>query len=1051
MAGETTRNKPLDTLADLVSPGADSTELSAIISNAASGVQTPETKILSNLIYAGASSTALATSMTEILAGTSNNAGRRLSDLISPGASAATLATILGGSIPPAGLQTLTLSSSSFTQGADAGTVIGAIGAKTSGSRIEIRSASGRVVPDATFSNLVVGLTASSSGSFSITLREVHPTLGTKDTPFTITVGSLAALGPMSTAQAPVAIYAFSKINPAYAGNCFQVRDSTNTLRTIGFNGDGTLNTTGMSGFGDGISFTVATWYDQSGNTRDTTSSSRPPLFFPGNFATLVNTPSITAAGTGYTVGDVLTPTGGIIADSGGLTAQVTVATVSSGAITGITVTRAGKYKHSPSPTGNATGVTGGTGSGATFVWALTGDAGNVYNTVPSIDYTAATLNLTTASTFLNVGGTANLSVFVVAARYGYGNQYSPRPGTPTTSAHSCMLGYGTLSTGILMGATPVAATSTNAQVFTFDPTRDSLGRSASAYGRPEWLSMDEAAPAVGTPFTNLWFNQSGATVSGGGDTRKHFSNREHGITAANSQRLVIGATGLQGASANGAIKEVIIYQYTTTPMSDTEAQRVAIDQQSRHSTSNTTYAPRYFVPFVGQSNANNQLATSSGDNTAGTDSATRRWLPKISSYTGITTDRISYGMASRTAVGGTAMMKRGMPGDAPRLLYWWDEDTNGPGTLAIGQSLATPSVTVGGTGYTLNDILTVVGGTLTSGGTVTTLQVTGVTGGVINQVTLVNPGSYSSVPTSPFTVTGGTGSGATISATWAGGILPYFDSIMQGIKYKQLLLIHAQGEEDSKSTNMDDARMLQWAQQSYLYLDYIRTYLGQPNAPILIQPLARYGGGSGYVYRVNTMRRYQSSYLALQRNVFLAPDTGFLARDTVTYDAHFGSLVQYDNTTGGPEDGYQRLSWQNAKASANALRCVYGADVIANDNWRGPEVVSAAVSGSTTIDLTIGYPYGCAGTDISTPSGQYGGFRAFTSGGDLTISSTSKVSATTMRVTLSAPVPAGTSVTYEPNFSSGSALGANVINQLIDNNAELGLPVATSPVFAVS
>lgn len=97
MAGETSRSKPLDTLAGLISPGADGTELSSILTSATSGVSTPETTALSDLIFPGASATTFATTMTEITAGTPNNAGRRLSDLISPGASSTALAAILQG------------------------------------------------------------------------------------------------------------------------------------------------------------------------------------------------------------------------------------------------------------------------------------------------------------------------------------------------------------------------------------------------------------------------------------------------------------------------------------------------------------------------------------------------------------------------------------------------------------------------------------------------------------------------------------------------------------------------------------------------------------------------------------------------------------------------------------------------------------------------------------------------------------------------------------------------------------------------------------------
>lgn len=65
-----------------------------------------------------------------------------------------------------------------------------------------------------------------------------------------------------------------------------------------------------------------------------------------------------------------------------------------------------------------------------------------------------------------------------------------------------------------------------------------------------------------------------------------------------------------------------------------------------------------------------------------------------------------------------------------------------------------------GGAGYTLNDVLTVVGGD----GTAATLKATGVTAGVITAVTVFTGGAYTGNPINPVSVTGGTGSNATFT-----------------------------------------------------------------------------------------------------------------------------------------------------------------------------------------------------------------------------------------------------------------------------------------------
>ena len=86
--------------------------------------------------------------------------------------------------------------------------------------------------------------------------------------------------------------------------------------------------------------------------------------------------------------------------------------------------------------------------------------------------------------------------------------------------------------------------------------------------------------------------------------------------------------------------------------------------------------------------------------------------------------------------------------------------------TASANMFLVTESVASGGTGYTVGDILTIVGGTQTAAAQVT---VSAVSGGVITAVTNgPNNGIYSVLPTSPASVTGGTGTGATFNLlTW--------------------------------------------------------------------------------------------------------------------------------------------------------------------------------------------------------------------------------------------------------------------------------------------
>jgi hypothetical protein len=77
----------------------------------------------------------------------------------------------------------------------------------------------------------------------------------------------------------------------------------------------------------------------------------------------------------------------------------------------------------------------------------------------------------------------------------------------------------------------------------------------------------------------------------------------------------------------------------------------------------------------------------------------------------------------------------------------------------------STPTIQSGGTGYTVGDVLTIVGGTpVTVAGTYT---VATVSAGVITSVTNTLLQAYTALPTSPVSVTGGTGTGATLNVTY--------------------------------------------------------------------------------------------------------------------------------------------------------------------------------------------------------------------------------------------------------------------------------------------
>jgi hypothetical protein len=128
-----------------------------------------------------------------------------------------------------------------------------------------------------------------------------------------------------------------------------------------------------------------------------------------------LGTVTIAGGGTGYTVGNVLTVVGGTQSTP----AQLTVSTVSSGVITGVTISASGFYSVLPT---NPVSVTGGSGSSATFnltAWGVSAlsitNAGSGYIEQPTITFSggggsgaAAYASVGSAATFKSL---ANLQL----------------------------------------------------------------------------------------------------------------------------------------------------------------------------------------------------------------------------------------------------------------------------------------------------------------------------------------------------------------------------------------------------------------------------------------------------------------------------------------------------------------------------------------------------------------------------------------------------------------------------------------------------------------
>ncbi|MGE4409806.1 MAG: hypothetical protein AB7D33_04450 [Sphingobium sp.] len=94
-----------------------------------------------------------------------------------------------------------------------------------------------------------------------------------------------ASLDPFAASQPVTAAYSLRRLRDDYDGPAIQIRDSGAGFRTLYFREDGTLDTALLPTYGDGQTFSVVTWYDQTSGAAHhlaaNNAGNRPLLVFP--------------------------------------------------------------------------------------------------------------------------------------------------------------------------------------------------------------------------------------------------------------------------------------------------------------------------------------------------------------------------------------------------------------------------------------------------------------------------------------------------------------------------------------------------------------------------------------------------------------------------------------------------------------------------------------------------------------------------------------------------------------------------------------------------
>lgn len=114
--------------------------------------------------------------------------------------------------------------------------------------------------------------------------------------------------------------------------------------------------------------------------------------------------------------------------------------------------------------------------------------------------------------------------------------------------------------------------------------------------------------------------------------------------------------------------------------------------------------------------------------------------------------------------------------GDSPRQRLWNAIVAAALDGTATGQFVSAVAIGAGGTGYSTNDVLTVVGGTKSVAATITVVtQVAG----VVTAVAVTIGGAYSVQPSNPVATSGGTGTGCTLNLTFAANIISLANQVV--------------------------------------------------------------------------------------------------------------------------------------------------------------------------------------------------------------------------------------------------------------------------------
>ena len=500
---------------------------------------------------------------------------------------------------------------------------------------------------------------------------------------------------------------------------------------------------------------------------------------------------TIVNGGTGYTVGNVLTVVGGTPT----IATQLTVTTVSSGVITGVSiVANTGGYTALPT---NPASVTGGTGTSATFnfTYGLNSltilTAGSGYIEQPTVTISggggsgaAANVTVGNAPTLRSISSA--LSIFTPS---GEAFRVSDNAAGSATGYWQCFgattspqlraqgSGSGIVGTG---SATPVQF------ITNMNATFSEQFRVSHVNNAVNYLGAQGAATTQ-TPGIVAFGTDTNVAVSissKGGSPVQLITNSFASLQfAAAHTASAVNYVQVTGASTTNAPALSVQGSDTNIGLVVSAKGNGAITLRNNNSANIQFRADGLvsavnYLQVAGSLTTNAPILSSQGADTNISMVLQSKGTGAINLATGSTGINISNGTTvtgiTRTATGSGYTTPPTWTASAPTTAF---------GVTASGSVnniiLVSATIAGGGAGYTVGDTLTIVGGTFTVAATLTVLAVSA---GVITSVTSPQNGLYTVAPTTPVSVTGGTGSSATFNVSF--GISTSFTITTAGSGY---------------------------------------------------------------------------------------------------------------------------------------------------------------------------------------------------------------------------------------------------------------------------